>query len=368
MFIGTPTGIVERDEPAAELGGPGARAELARDAVGLAGVDGEHVPVQWTVGRGAELAEQLDLVVGEHVEATLHDALERGAGVRAGLLAHRDQLVVSGPAAGDRITVAVGVRARLREREPERAGVERPAELGTHLGDLLRRGLAADRVGAHDVAADGAVAGEEARVHRDVALEAVEELVEGLPLPVGALLERGQRHALDLRHHLAEVVGLGIGLVHGREAEAAVAPDDSGDAVHARRARGGVPHELCVVVRVGIDEAGRDDAPRGVGDAVGRLVDLADGDDPPVLDADVGTDARCAGAVDDGAALDDLVEHADRLVVWLRRWLRRLASSLGWVLGGGVPPVFRAGSDAASDCSLGRISEPEDCTTTGDTT
>ena len=75
-------------------------------------------------------------------------------------------------------------------------------------------------------------------------------------------------------------------------------------------------------MRVGVDEPGRDDAAGGVGDPVGGLVDLADGDDPPVLDADVGTDARCAGAVDDGAALDDLVEHADRLGRGVCAWSR----------------------------------------------
>ncbi len=276
-------------------------------------------------------------------------------GWATGLLAHREELVGRGPAARDGVAVAVGVRTGLGEGEAERAGVERTAELGAHLGDLLRGGLAADGVGAHDVAADGAVPGEEARVHRDVALEAVEELVEGLPPPVGALLERGERHAFDLRHHLAQVVGLGVGAVQWREAEAAVAADDGGDAVHARRARGGVPHQLCVVVRVGVDEARRDDAAGGVGDPLRGLVDLADGDDPPVLDADVGLDARCAGAVDDGAALDDLVEHADRLSLGLSRWA-------AW-LGERASRVLRPGSDAASDCSLGPISRPEETAT-----
>ena len=89
-------------------------------------------------------------------------------------------------------------------------------QLGAHLGDLLGRGLAADGVGAHDVAADGAVPDEEAGVDRDAALEPVEVLAEGLPLPVDALLERGERHALDLGHHPAQVVGVAV--VQGREA------------------------------------------------------------------------------------------------------------------------------------------------------
>ena len=185
--------------------------------------------------------------------------------------------------------------------KPERAGLERAAELGAHLGDLLGRRLAADRVRAHHVAADRAVADEEARVHRDAALEAVEELGEGLPLPVGAVLERGEGHALDLRHHPAEVVGVAV--AERREGEAAVAADDGGDAVHARRARGGVPHELGVVVGVRVDEAGGDDVAGGV-DLVRRcLVDRADRDDPSVADPDVGDAPGRTGAVDDGAAL-----------------------------------------------------------------
>ena len=53
--------------------------------------------------------------------------------------------------------------------------------------------------------------------------------------------------------------------------------------------------QLCVVVRVGVDEARRDDAAGGVGDplAAGSSI-VADGDDPPVLDADVGDATRGA--------------------------------------------------------------------------
>src|SRR5690242_20234905 len=64
---------------------------------------------------------------------------------------------------------------------------------------------------------------EETGVDRDRALEPVEELAEGLPLPVDALLERRERHALDPRHHPSQVVGVAV--VQGREAEAAVAAD-----------------------------------------------------------------------------------------------------------------------------------------------
>ena len=70
-----------------------------------------------------------------------------------------------------------------------------------------------------------------------------------------------------------------------------------------------VPHDLRVVVGVDVDEAGDDDRALGVDDAPRRLVEAALGDDPPIADADVGAVAGKAAAVDDGAVLDEEVEH-----------------------------------------------------------
>jgi hypothetical protein len=49
-----------------------------------------------------------------------------------------------------------------------------------------------------------------------------------------------------------------------READAAVAHDDGGDAVPRRGRHLGIPGRLAVVVRVDVDEARRDDVARGV--------------------------------------------------------------------------------------------------------
>ena len=57
-----------------------------------------------------------------------------------------------------------------------------------------------------------------------------------------------------------------------REGEPAVAGHDRRDAVQARRRRGRVPEELRVVVRVRVDEAGRDDQAVGVDDLVRGIV------------------------------------------------------------------------------------------------
>ena len=66
--------------------------------------------------------------------------------------------------------------------------------------------------------------------------------------------------------------------VHGCEADAAVADDDRRDAVPRRRDHARVPRRLAVVVAVDVDEAGRDEQPVGVDDALRRFaVDRADG-------------------------------------------------------------------------------------------
>ena len=82
------------------------------------------------------------------------------------------------------------------------------------------------------------------------------------------------------------------------------------DAVQARRRRGRVPEELRVVVRVRVDEAGRDDEAGRRRPSRSRCSSIvADLDDAAVADTDVGPAAGRAGAVDDGAAPDHEVEH-----------------------------------------------------------
>ena len=82
-----------------------------------------------------------------------------------------------------------------------------------------------------------------------------------------------------------------------------------------RRVGGRVPEELRVVVRVRVDEPGRDHLTVGVDRALGVAGDLADGDDAPVVDGDVAGERLAAGPVDDEAALDDdVVGHATSVV------------------------------------------------------
>src|SRR5471030_472850 len=93
-----------------------------------------------------------------------------------------------------------------------------------------------------------------------------------------------------------------------RDAKAAIADHRGGDAMPGRDAEHAIPQDLRVVVGVHVDEAGRDNLARGVDRGCGWPIDLAQGHDLAVLDADVAREARLSGAVDDGAARDLQVE------------------------------------------------------------
>ena len=194
------------------------------------------------------------------------------------------ELVARRGARRHRVAVAVVVRGRLRGREAHRARVERVVQQALHLNDLLVGGGLADRVGAHHDAPERRVPGEEAGVDRGAArLDPLEVVAERLPVPRQALLQRRERDALDPGHQPRQIVDVLVG--GGREREPAVAAEHGGDAVHRRRARRRVPQQLRVVVRVEVDEAGRDHEVGRVDRARRALVDVADLDDPAVADA-----------------------------------------------------------------------------------
>ena len=110
------------------------------------------------------------------------------------------------------------------------------------------------------------------------AVERVEELGERLPGPRQALVERGAGDVLHALHELDEPVV--VGGPHRREADAAVAGHDGGDAVPRRRDEAVVPGGLAVVVHVDVDEARGDEQAVGVELLGGAAVDAPDlGDD-----------------------------------------------------------------------------------------
>ena len=125
-------------------------------------------------------------------------------------------------------------------------------------------------------------------------LDGGEELREGLEGPLGAdpRAQGVERHAL----HLLEGAQHEIAMrgPRRRDAEAAVPHHHRGDAVPGRDGEHAVPEDLRVVVRVDVDEAGRDRRAVGVEDAVGGTRHR--------------TDRRCARPVDERPAADQQVE------------------------------------------------------------
>src|SRR3954453_23239336 len=133
-------------------------------------------------------------------------------------------------------------------------------------------------------------------------VEAGQPLAERRPLPVEDGSECFERHALDPSHHLGE--GVLVVRTRGGEREAAVAAENRGDAVLHGRARGRIPEQLRVVVRVQVNKPWRYRLPFGINGFRYQLVDIADCDDPSVAYTDVTVTCGCAGAVDDRRVAD----------------------------------------------------------------
>ena len=257
-------------------------------------------------------------------------------GVRAGLLAHRDELLGRRPAAGHRLAVAVAVRGRLREREARarrtraRGRARRASRRSARASPRCRSRRGPSRSGGSRSGRRGSpafTAMPPSKRSRNSA--------KRLPLPVGAVLERGEGHALDLRHHAAQVVGVAV--AQRREGEAAVAADHGGDAVRRSTGSRWGPtaagrRSACAGRRSRARRRGRwRRSTRAAASSIG-----ADRDDPPV--------ARCR-----------------------RRRLRPGAP----VPSTTVPPLMTSSSmgcprcgtgtrsDGASDCSLGLRTRPD---------
>ena len=137
--------------------------------------------------------------------------------------------------------------------------------------------------------------------------EGIEVFGEGLPRPANALVQRRAWDVFDAFHELhEEVVAVGA---YGCKADATVAEDGRRDTMPTRWGELMVPRRLPVIVGVGIDEAGSHQRAVGIEHFVGRAAQCADLDDHAAGDGNVRAKRRCAGAVDDGAALQQEVVH-----------------------------------------------------------
>ena len=200
------------------------------------------------------------------------------------------------------------VARRARRGEADGAGADGVADLTLHrLKVVLGRGLV-ERALAHDVRAHGGVADVAGIVDAlGQGIEDVEELGIRGPAPLDPGLHRLRRDVLGALQVLDDQVLVGGGA--GGQREAAVAHDDRGDAVVARRGPEGIPEDLGVHVGVAVDEAWRDDEPVGVDDLARPLADAADRIDPAVAHADVGRVRRQTGSIDHHPVLDHQVKR-----------------------------------------------------------
>jgi hypothetical protein len=207
---------------------------------------------------------------------------------------------------GDAVLAVVLLEGGGREADGARA--QRVQQNAPHLGHLGVGGRAARGIGAEDVRAQRGVAEEGAHVgHHAAALHGVQEFGIALEVPLHAGAQGLQRHAFHVRERAQREVA--VRRPAGRDGEAAVADDDGGHPERGGRRRERIPGELGVVVRVDVDDAGRQHEAAGVDATRGGAGILADGRDAPVLDGDGARPRGAAEAVDDGRVVDHEVMH-----------------------------------------------------------
>ena len=196
--------------------------------------------------------------------------------------------------------------------KPNAARLDRLVQQRDDRLDLVVGRLPIRRLGSHHVAADRAVSDQEACIDRQLGLLDRREVVgEGLPTPPDTGLERLERHALDLLHHPAGVVGV-LG-AQRRKGEPAVAAEHRRHAVLVGRRDPRIPEQLRVVVGVVVDEARRDDQARWRRRSRSRpRRRRRRRDDPAVAHPDVSDVRRGSSAINDRRAFDEVVEHVQR--------------------------------------------------------
>ena len=165
----------------------------------------------------------LDVEVAVHAERAVPQALQRRTDA--------EQFLHLGIAAGHHLAGRRLVRVGARGGEAERTGLQRLARHAAHRVDVVGGGLlAVDRALAHHVDAQRMVR----HLRRDIdrarhAVQRVEVLREAFPVPLQAFR---QRDAGDFLHRLHQADQRVVMLAaHRREADAAVAEQDGGDAV-----------------------------------------------------------------------------------------------------------------------------------------
>ncbi len=240
--------------------------------------------------------------VGHHLEHPVADCSQR--------VTDGEQLVGGSRRAGN-VAVPRAVQHGARRAEAGGAGPHRPLDHDGHLRDLVVCGVVVGAL-AHHVSAYCAMRNLRGDVHdRALRVQRVEVLLEGLPAPVDALVQRSARDVLDALHQLDQEVLLAR--AHRREADSAVAHDDRGDAVPARGRELGIPAHLAVVVRVDVDPAGGEHQPVPVELSATTAVDGPDLGDVAAVHGHVAHERGTTGAVRDRGSSNHEVVHPSPL-------------------------------------------------------
>ena len=180
----------------------------------------------------------------------------------------------------------------------------RSDRLGHHIGQLvllLLRRLLFDRALAHHVEADGAVSHHTRHVDRRAQrLERVEVAAVVLPAPWKTVQDRVLGDVLDRLHHPGEQ--LPVAGLTGSEGHSAVSEQRRGHAVPGDGSQQRIPADLCIEVRVDIDEAGSNRVPRSIDLFPPGGADLSDRGDGVAIDGNVCSDGLVPRPVDHHAS------------------------------------------------------------------
>ena len=150
---------------------------------------------------------------------------------------------------------------------------------------------------------------------------------EAFPAPVQALIQAGTGQILDPFHQRHDLI-LRV-LFDGREADAAIAHDNGGDAVPGRGSEVRIPHGLPIIMGMNVDEARCDGQAGGVDFLGASAGDFSDGGDLAILDGDIGDVGGAAIAVHHGSAANDDIEFIGHCYVLSRTLVENAGASVG---------------------------------------
>ena len=180
-----------------------------------------------------------------------------------------------------------------------------------HFGDVGFGWLLIIRAAlSHDKGAECAVRNLRANIDSArQAFECVKIIGKAFPIPFHPLGERSAGNILDTLHQADQPIMLV--LFRGRKADAAIAHDDRGDAMPARRPHLAVPRCLAVIMGMDVDKTWRDDFTRSIDLFAARGADLTHSGNDAAIHRNVGDKARRARAIHHGSTANDQIMHID---------------------------------------------------------